>query len=1122
MNPFPTGDPVYLAYLITFAAAASGCFFGAWQARTTSLPGVRRGLTGLLVTSGLWGLCHVGVLLSASLQLKTAFYEVGLVAGFGAVLSWLWLCSSYSGRSLHGDTRVRWVAGAVFAAVTLAKLTNSWHGLYFSVEWGTRPFRHLMVDHHPLYWFTAAFSYTLAAVGFFMLVEPLRRAQVGTGRLAVLFGLTALPLGANALGNVGPYLLDLSHEPVGVAAFALGALVLRDNQLDEASQTGREERPSLVLSRDGTIRNYNRAAAELFPALREEKAARSPLEDILPRLSRALAGVAKGAGASDEEDVLAIDGVGEPPRAGEDPSGAGGTRAGGRTRYVRPEETSFQRGSRRLVVLIDVTEQVLRRREQASRLEVLFDQSPDMINVHDAKGRLLEANPRFLEETGYDEADLSEMRVWDLDQSISPESAVELWAEMDVGDRHQLEGTYRRKDGSTFPVEVHIRRLQLAGGGRFVVITRDITERKRAERERKRERDRLETLFESLPTPVVRCRLDGGTPTITDANPAFGDTFGSAGEEVEGKNLNALVAPEGLRAEAVEIDRCALEESDGEGAGEGPVETEVRRATAEGPRDFRLQVAGRTPEEGPPEVYAVYTDITERKRRERRLQQAETFFENAQDALFLIDVESDGADRGEGRREFSIRRVNPAYEAATGFSGEDLYGRPLQDIFGEEAGQGIEERYRRCVRRQKPIDYEEELPVGGEVTFWQTRIAPVIVEGEVRHIVGTTRDVTERRRQQRELERQNDLFERAQEIAKVGAWQFDLQSGEFRLTDQGYRVHGLPPGNDMTVERSHELFAPEDRSKADEAFRRAIEDGEPYDIEACLHTEDGEKRWVRTRGEPLWEDGEVARVRGTIQDITDRKRREEALREAKEEAEKAARLKSSMLANMSHEIRTPLTSIIGFAEAIGIESSELELSEESPLPRYADLIEKSGKRLLETLEGVLNLSKLEARQMELSAEPVGLADQARHVVEELRPEAAEKQVDLVVQVEDVQAVADQGGVQIVLRNLLSNAIKYTEKDGAVWVRTRQQEGSAVLEVEDTGVGMEAGMADQLFEPFRQASEGWGREYEGTGVGLTVTREATEQMGGSIEVETEEGKGSCFTVCLPLKEEGQAG
>jgi signal transduction histidine kinase len=160
--------------------------------------------------------------------------------------------------------------------------------------------------------------------------------------------------------------------------------------------------------------------------------------------------------------------------------------------------------------------------------------------------------------------------------------------------------------------------------------------------------------------------------------------------------------------------------------------------------------------------------------------------------------------------------------------------------------------------------------------------------------------------------------------------------------------------------------------------------------------------------------------------------------------------------------------------------------------------------------------------MELSSEAVGLATEAERTAEELRPEAKGKGIDLRLETEEVSARADEGGVQIVLRNLLSNAIKYTEKEGTVWVRTHREGGQAVLEVEDSGIGMEPEVAEDLFEPFRQASEGFNREYEGTGVGLAVTREATEQMGGTIEVETEEGEGSRFTARFPQAEGASSG
>lgn len=237
-----------------------------------------------------------------------------------------------------------------------------------------------------------------------------------------------------------------------------------------------------------------------------------------------------------------------------------------------------------------------------------------------------------------------------------------------------------------------------------------------------------------------------------------------------------------------------------------------------------------------------------------------------------------------------------------------------------------------------------------------------------------------------------------------------------------------------------------------------------------------------------------------------------------EEIQKAARLKSALLENMSHEIRTPLTSIIGFAEAIGEEVETAERRMENPdldtLRRFADRIEKSGRRLLGTLDKILNLSKLEADEASLSEEPVDLGTEAEKIADQFSAQATENNVDLQVEASETLARANTEAVQLALRNLVSNAIKYTPEGGRVQIRTWQINGTAGLEVEDTGIGMNPEQVPELFEAFRQASEGRNRSYEGTGLGLTVTQQAIEKMNGSIEVETEKSGGSRFVVRLP--------
>jgi signal transduction histidine kinase len=390
-----------------------------------------------------------------------------------------------------------------------------------------------------------------------------------------------------------------------------------------------------------------------------------------------------------------------------------------------------------------------------------------------------------------------------------------------------------------------------------------------------------------------------------------------------------------------------------------------------------------------------------------------------------------------------------------------------------------------------------------------------------------------------ELQKSRDLLRRTQKVGQVGGWEYFPGADRLRGTDWLWAFLGGPSGETIGLEKWVGLLATEARQKVREAVRRCVETGESFDLEVPVETAAAGQKWGRIRGEVRREkpregksrqgEGQADRVSGTLQDITRQKERKRALRKAKEEAERANRLKSAFLANVSHEIRTPLTSILGFAEAIGSkvgtprpedgpEAGEAVGSEDlRAVLRFARLIEQSGNRLMETLDAVLNLSKLEAGEMDLSIERVDLASRAEEGAEQFRRQAEEKNLDLQVRTETrVWARADGGALQIVLDNLLSNALKYTEEDGTVWIRAYQEEEGAAIEVEDTGIGMEPGRAEGLFEPFRQASEGLSREYEGTGLGLAVTKKAVDQMNGSIEVDTEKGEGSRFTVRLPKR------
>ena len=234
-------------------------------------------------------------------------------------------------------------------------------------------------------------------------------------------------------------------------------------------------------------------------------------------------------------------------------------------------------------------------RQKGSRLEALFEHSPDMINVHDAAGNIIDLNPRLVEKTGYDRGALTGMKVWDLDETIDRETARTLWRGMDHGDRERLEGVYRRRDGSTLPVEVHIRRLDLDGDDRFLVISREISERREHERELGRQNERLEEFASVVshdlrnPLNVAQARLellaeDCDSEHVEPATGAL-ERMGRIIEDVlwlarEGKDIGSTEAV-GLR-EAVDS-AWEIVADDADGAGlvadlAGPAEIEADRS----------------------------------------------------------------------------------------------------------------------------------------------------------------------------------------------------------------------------------------------------------------------------------------------------------------------------------------------------------------------------------------------------------------------------------------------------------------------------------------------------------------------------------------------------------------
>ncbi|WP_340099367.1 PAS domain S-box protein [Salinibaculum salinum] len=262
-------------------------------------------------------------------------------------------------------------------------------------------------------------------------------------------------------------------------------------------------------------------------------------------------------------------------------------------------------------------------------------------------------------------------------------------------------------------------------------------------------------------------------------------------------------------------------------------------------------------------------DITDRKERQRKLKQIETLFQHAQDSLFLIDV----------AEEFSIERVNPAWEDETGLSAERVRGQTPRAVLGEQPGANAETKYNECIQRQEPLQYEETLRFDGENSYWITQIAPVVIDGTVKYLVGSTRNVTEQKERQQDLEQARDLMSNMEELTDAGAWEYDSASEQLMITDGTRQLYGLNPDEDLTLEAALDAVHPDDRDRLADRLTNCLETGEPYEINVRLTTGDEAQRWLTAQGERVSESETGSVVRGYIRDITDEKTRERRLTE---------------------------------------------------------------------------------------------------------------------------------------------------------------------------------------------------------------------------------------------------
>lgn len=374
-------------YIGVFALSGIVCFAAIGRAQKFQDPDVRRGLVGLLATSGGWALLRsAGFLLPDPFRVPV--YIVGLAIGFATVWAWLYFCSAYSGRVYHRNTSLRRASAAIFLTVVGIKATNPIHGAYFTAREVSTPFVHLAVEHNVLHWTATGLSYVLSAVGLFMIFQLFFESEYDTRPLSVLSVLIGLPVVLDIVAQFTPLLINIIYAPIGVAVFAIGVLFVFERRFLAVQRASFGDDLSIYLDERGCIRDYSATVREVLPELDDSTGDR--LSEVVPSVVEAL---------ESDTQILEREQSGEP-----------------RYYFVSKSTTMLGDAGAQVVLLSDVTRTERQRRQLAEReVEIneqielyrgVIDVSFGFVFRIDKQGRFTFASPSVEEFLGYSPAEL--------------------------------------------------------------------------------------------------------------------------------------------------------------------------------------------------------------------------------------------------------------------------------------------------------------------------------------------------------------------------------------------------------------------------------------------------------------------------------------------------------------------------------------------------------------------------------------------------------------------------------------------------------------------------------------------------------------------------------------------
>lgn len=785
--------------------------------------------------------------------------------------------------------------------------------------------------------------------------------------------------------------------------------------------------------------------------------------------------------------------------------------------HLRQSESALHRAN------AELEQRVAERTADMRLAQVTLDYAAESIFWIQPDGRLVYVNEAACNTLGYTHTELLSMTVMDVDPGISQEQWYTFLAKLRQNSSTTIETYQRRKDGSIFPVEMTVNYIVFGAKEQVCAFVRDITRRRNMQEALDLERRRLFALLDKLPAYIY---LQSPDSSIRFVNRYFREHFG----EPDGRPCYSVLFGKSAPCEECYQERIVADAN--------PC---VWEATTRDERIYQVYVYPFTDVDNTLLILELGIDITERKRAEEALRQSEAALQQAN-----AELEQRVAERTAELRESQALLQGVLDNSPALIFANDLQGRYLllnrqgASLFAltPEQSVGLSQadlvpphtfkqwraEDQQVIANRAPCVFEQLAPLDDGVHTHMTIKFPLYnAQGEIYAIGGIVTDITERKRMEEELRKLSRAVEQSPVTVVITDTTGAIEYVNPKFTQiTGYTLDEARGQNPRILKT--DVTPPE----VYQELWSTIRTGKEWQGEFYNKKKNGEGYWESASISPITNtEGIITHFIAVKENITERKRAEAELQQAKEAAEAANRAKSAFLANMSHELRTPLNAILGFTRL---------MSRRARLPaeyqEYLTIICRSGEHLLTLINDILDLSKIEAGRMSLHETAFDLYRLLKDMEDMFQLRAKEKHLALVVDYSPNvprHVQSDEVRLRQILNNLLSNAIKFTNQGRVTLTVSRKDDSprmnpdpgdypSAVIlrfSVEDTGPGIAPDELHRLFESFVQTTTGR-QAQEGTGLGLAISRKFVQLMGGTITVQSQVGRGSVFAFEIPVK------